>query len=109
MTCIKTTVYCLIESVDGRSVHASNRCNNPQTVCPRGEGEGYDKCTLICSQQGHAEVQAIRQADLIGMPLQDATAIILGHYYACDPCVAALNDRGITDIRIYADRSAVDL
>lgn len=70
---------------------ATNACLNPQPVCPREAGEGYDKCTSVCEQPGHAEVDAIRQAlDVTHFTsLAGATIYVEGHDHACDHCRGA--------------------
>jgi pyrimidine deaminase RibD-like protein len=70
-----------------------NDCANPQAVCPRLAGEGYEKCQTICRQGEHAEIKALRQLE--GSDLRHAVAYIHGHYYICEPCGAALRDAGI--------------
>jgi deoxycytidylate deaminase len=91
--CAKTTVTCVITAPDGRQFIGTNAsCGNPQKVCPRSPGEGYEKCISICQQQGHAEIQAIRAA---GDHAQGAVAELRGHTYACQACQEALFAAGI--------------
>jgi len=93
--CAKRRVTCQI--VYGGSpeefVMGENDCANPQAACPRLPGEGYEKCQTICQQGDHAEIKALRQLE--GHDLSHAMAIIVGHYYICEPCGAALRDAGI--------------
>ena len=98
MSCAKQTVMCHIKLPDGRIFGGQNICLNPQTECPREDGEGYDKCKTICVQLGHAEEEAIRAALSKGVDLKGATAIITGHTRVCDSCRALLNHYDIVDI-----------
>ncbi len=90
--CAKTVVTCTLVTPSGEKVVGRNDCLNPQIACPRGPGEGYEKCDSICGQQGHAEVQALRAA---GEKARGATAYIEGHTYACQSCQHALFDAGV--------------
>jgi deoxycytidylate deaminase len=94
VTCAKRTVVCVITS-SSRSVVGVNYCRNPQEVCPREPGEGYEKCKSICDQVGHAEEDALAQAKATGMELRGAVAEISGHEYACSDCQRQLYDAGI--------------
>lgn len=82
----------MITSRAGDVYEGENDCANPQPVCPRLPGEGYEKCRSVCDQAGHAEIEALKKA---GAAAVGATAVIYGHYYACEPCAAALRDAGI--------------
>jgi pyrimidine deaminase RibD-like protein len=74
-----------------------NDCENPQPVCPREPGEGYEKCQSICKQAGHAEREAVKAA---GSAARGGTATLTGHYWMCEPCGAAIRDAGIEYIRV---------
>ena len=93
--CAKTVVTCTIVSLEGDEFVGTNACNNAQPDCPRDPGEGYEKCETICEQQGHAEIQALREA---GDKAEGAYALLEGHTYACDDCKAALKAAGVTDV-----------
>ena len=95
MTCAKRKVFCTILTLDGGRVIAQNSCDNPQEVCPRNKGEDYEKCTSVCAQNGHAEMQALRCAKSHRFDLRGAKAILRGHSYACRECQEALFDEGI--------------
>lgn len=90
--CAKRRVICDIVTDDGETFTGENDCANPQPVCPREPGEGYEKCAAICGQAGHAEIEAIRKA---GAKAAGAVAVLTGHYWICEPCGAALRDAGI--------------
>jgi deoxycytidylate deaminase len=77
-----------------------NDCANPQAVCPRGPGEGYEKCKTICQQAGHAEIEALKAA---GEHARGAEALLYGHYWMCEPCGAAMRAAGIYSIKIVAE------
>lgn len=97
MTCAKTTVRCTLVTPSGEHIVGTNACANPQPVCPREPGEGYEKCTTICRQQGHAEVQAVA---LAGDRARGARAYIEGHTYACMACQHALFGAGVRSLSI---------
>lgn len=105
MTCAKTTVMCRItlpEDSKGivRVVVGYNDCENPQTVCPRALGEGYEKCKTICNQQGHAEIQALAAVHAAGLKAYGACAEIWGHTHACKDCQEALYAAGVEWIAV---------
>lgn len=95
MTCAKKQVICCIGNQDGHTYFGSNSCDNPQLVCPRLPGEGYDKCVSICRQESHAEVDALKLALEHCADLRGASAVIVGHTYSCKNCQEALYKAGI--------------
>jgi hypothetical protein len=95
--CAKATVTCTLVAKNGKQFTATNACNNPQTTCPRLPGEGYDKCTSICDQQGHAEIQAMK---LAGPLVLGAHAYIQGHTWACKDCQEAMTRAGVAAFTI---------
>lgn len=95
--CAKAVVRCTIVSPNGNQFIGENVCQNPQPTCPRLPGEGYEKCTTICRQLGHAEAVA---AYLAGDRAIGGTAYLTGHTYACEPCKAALAAVGVFTIVI---------
>lgn len=99
MTCAKTTVRCTIVAVDGRRFVGTNYCENPQPVCPRAPGEGYEKCATICRQVGHAEPVAVA---LAGEHARGGRAYIEGHTYACMNCQHALFGAGVISFTVGA-------
>jgi len=96
MTCAKKRVGCSIVATqaDGtrRTYYGTNACANPQPVCPREPGQGYEKCKSICQQEGHAEEVALKLAaqDAVG-----ATAILHNHTYFCRSCQEQLFAAGV--------------
>jgi hypothetical protein len=100
--CAKARVRCTIVLPFGdRRIVGENFCANAQPVCPRAPGEGYEKCRTVCAQLAHAEVVAVLRLPL-GETGRGGVAYLEGHTYACDPCKAALEMIGVTDIRIGA-------
>ncbi len=95
--CAKRRVVCVITAIDGSVFIGENACANAQPVCPRGPGEGYEKCQSICGQAGHAEIEALK---LAGEAARGATAELLGHYWICEPCGRALLEAGVAPILI---------
>lgn len=96
--CAKRQTICVITTAGGTKFRGANDCANPQAVCPRLPGEGYEKCQSICQQAGHAEAEAIKTA---GEHAKGARAELWGHYYICEPCGRALREAGITSLTIY--------
>lgn len=97
--CAKQTVRCTILYGDGHRIVGENYCLNPQPTCPRGNmptGTGYEKCTDICKQEGHAEVIAARIA--ANLNRTGGVAYVEGHTYVCAPCEKTLNALGVTKI-----------
>ena len=97
MACAKTTVKCTIVTPDGQHIVGTNLCLNPQDVCPREVGEGYEKCKTICHQLGHAETVAAMKA---GELAKGGRAYIEGHTYACKDCQETLYAAGVTAISV---------
>jgi deoxycytidylate deaminase len=100
--CAKRRVICTITygGSPEEFVRGENDCANPQAVCPRLPGEGYEKCRSICHQAGHAEIQAVESAREQRIDLTGATAIVTGHYWICEPCGAALREAGVGQVII---------
>lgn len=97
MKCAKQITTCRIITTDGAEYYGENNCLVPQSICPREEGDGYEKCKSICFQIGHAEEVAIMNALHDGAYLTGAKAII-GHNRICDNCKALLDNHKIIDI-----------
>lgn len=95
--CAKVTVRCTLVTPSGEQFVGENWCHNPQTVCPRAPGEGYEKCLSICLQEGHAEVVALR---LAGPKALGARAYVEGHTHACRNCQEELFARGVRSLTI---------
>lgn len=95
--CAKLVVRCTIVTPDGHRFVGENECANPQPVCPRLPGEGYDKCINICRQNGHAEEVALRAADVFAV---GARAYIEGHTHVCRNCQEALVAGGVDSFSI---------
>lgn len=97
--CAKRQVVCvIIDAENYRSFRGENDCSNPQAVCPREPGEGYEKCQSVCGQAGHAEIEAVRAA---GEFARGGTAQLWGHYWMCEPCGRALREAGIVSTTVY--------
>lgn len=92
MTCAKKVVRCVIVAENGKAYIGENWCSNPQEVCPREPGEGYEKCQSICKQSGHAEINAIKAAK---RDADGATAYLVGHHHYCKACQLALFTAGV--------------
>lgn len=96
--CAKQIVTATIVTLDGNIYVGTNYCETPQSSCPRGHlpsGVGYEMCTDICHQPGHAEIMALKYA---GENAKGATLYLEGHTRACDPCQNACNASGIKEI-----------
>lgn len=96
--CAKRKVECIIYQPTNCKLYVGeNWCRNPQTTCPREEGEGYEKCKTICGQDNHAEEDAIRVAgdDCVG-----AQAYLCGNSYYCRDCQEALYAAGVEALHL---------
>lgn len=104
--CVKQTVTATIVSKSGKNYTGTNYCNNPQTICPRADmltGIGYELCSSICQQSGHAEINAIKSA---GDESIGAILYLEGHSYVCASCTKACKDAGIEKIIISSPPSS---
>lgn len=102
MTCAKKRVTCIIITRKGDAFWGENTCDEPQEICPREDGEGYDKCTEVCKQPNHAEIDALNAALESGYDLSCALAILTGIDHMCKPCARALSEAGVTEIILRA-------
>lgn len=107
--CAKRMVTCVLIPAGPRLpafyIIGDNDCENAQQVCPRTEGEGYDKCRSICGQVGHAEMVALQKAKAAGVDLNGATAVVTGHHWICEPCGRALMEARVKTVRIEHPRT----
>jgi deoxycytidylate deaminase len=101
--CAKRRTQAVLTTVTGEKFVGENVCLNPQPVCPREEGEGYEKCKSICQQLGHAEEQAIQAA---GDKARGST-IDVTHWYACKPCSRIALEAGVKNITCVAPEDSV--
>lgn len=92
--CAKRRMQAVLVGASGHVYVAENVCMNPQPVCPRELGEGYEKCKTICQQVGHGEAQVIAAAGA------DAKGgrLTISHWYACPPCEELCRAAGVTEI-----------
>jgi len=97
--CAKREVIGMIRNGNACWV-GSNWCESPQEVCPRSDGEGYDKCQSVCKQHAHAEIDALERA---GDKSNGAYFYLIGHDHICEQCLVALCDAGIKRIWIIGD------
>lgn len=95
--CAKKHVTCILRGTDGMEYLGTNFCLNPQETCPREPGEGYEKCSTICEQVGHAEEVALSMA---GDRAKGATAHVSGIGWACRNCQEQLYGAGVISIAI---------
>ena len=104
MTCAKRQVRCTIFTRTGFPFIGTNACANPQEVCPREPGEGYEKCRSVCRQYGHAESEAVRRLWEAGYDAVGGSAFIEGHDHACDSCKGDLGAAGVAPEHVYFGR-----
>lgn len=92
--CAKARVQAVLRGASGREYAGENVCLNPQPVCPRAPGEGYEKCVSVCRTLHHAEIQCLMQAG------DDARggSIVVGYHYCCDACTRALDEAGVVNV-----------
>jgi hypothetical protein len=95
--CAKAVVRCTLIATNGARFIGENRCANPQASCPRASGEGYEKCTTICRQLGHAETEALEAA---GSSASGAHAFVEGRSYVCRSCQEALFGAGVRSLTL---------
>lgn len=81
-----------VTAIVGHNI-GTNECENPQGVCPRGPGEGYDKCKSICKQGAHAEINALKEGST------SDTLYLYGHDHCCENCLQEMRKAGI--IKVY--------
>lgn len=97
--CLKRAVYAIIIAEDGKEVFGSNWTNSTNvTECPRADyatGEGYHLCKEICSQEYHAEVEAVLQAQKKEVIIYNAKMYLTGHDYCCNNCLDIMRSSGI--------------
>lgn len=102
MTCAKRRVACvIIDGVGNILGTGTNGCANPQPVCPREPGEGYEKCESVCKQAGHAEIMAVEDALIRGNDLNYAKAHVFGHDHVCEGCIEVLRSLGLATIQVH--------
>lgn len=95
MTCAKRQVAAVLVSRNGHTYRGTNDCAQPQDVCPREPGEGYEKCKSICQQSHHAEVGALKQAALSA---RGGKMLVFNHNYCCQECLDAMAEAGIVSV-----------
>ena len=95
MTCAKVKVECWLVHPTGTVYYGSNDCAAPQVQCPRTKDEGYDKCTHVCQQEGHAEQIALKKA---GVSSHGCIAFVT-HKRICPRCEDLLYKNGVE--RVY--------
>ena len=91
--CAKRRVVARIEGEN--TWIGENTCVSPVVVCPRSSCDGYEKCSTVCHQTNHAEINALLKA---GNDAKGARMIISGHDHCCDPCLEAMKKAGIQEV-----------
>lgn len=74
-----------------------NTCLFSGNSCPRitlPSGVGYDLCEAL-----HAEARLAAEMKKEGV-VSDGIAWVFSHYWACEPCAAALKSVGVKEIRV---------
>jgi deoxycytidylate deaminase len=108
MECLKQVVTATISRRGKVLVVGKNDISNDEvTECPRKgmkSGEGYELCTSICGQKGHAEFQAIERAKELGIDIKGASMAVEGHSYICDNCEKEIMKASIRDWYIKKDK-----
>lgn len=97
MTCAKRQVTCYIVTTTGETFVGRNTCREPQNVCPRDPGEGYEKCVSICKQIGHAEEVVLNMAR---EKAKGATAYLENHSWYCRNCQEKLFAAGVVALKL---------
>lgn len=91
MTCAKAKVECWIVHPSGAVFYGSNDCATPVNICPRTADEGYEKCTHVCNQEGHAEQVALKKARHFAR----GATVFVTHHRICDNCADLLFAAGV--------------
>ncbi len=89
MTCAKRVVKARLTLATGEEFYGDNWCAEPQEVCPRAIGEGYEKCVAVCKQPYHAEESAIQMAKAMGYNKFNGAHMIV-NYPPCGRCLAMM-------------------
>ena len=101
MECLKQVVTATISRKGEILVIGRNDISNDEvTECPRRgmeSGQGYELCTSICGQKGHAEVQAIEKAKKLRINIKGASMVVEGHSYICESCTKEIMKASIRD------------
>lgn len=105
MSCAKRKVTCMLVTPCGETFIGTNDCLRPQAVCPRDGFEGYDKCSTICRQPGHAEEMALINA---GSKAKGARAFIHGITYVCRTCQEQLFNAGVESISVVKELPIIE-
>lgn len=93
--CAKQIVTATIITAGGERFVGTNFVLNPQKVCPRGArptGIGYELCTSICEQIGHAEDVALLYA---GDKARGGVMYLEGHTLVCSNCLDLCVEAGV--------------
>jgi deoxycytidylate deaminase len=102
VTCVKQQVSATITGANGQIICVGvNSCLNPQDICPRADaksGEGYDLCTSVCLQTGHAELNAL---EIAGDRAMGSHMTLRGHTYCCDDCIVGMAEAGVASFDVH--------
>lgn len=109
MNCLKRTVVCVITDAEGNVLGVGrNQCEPPIRLdaaqrqhreCARmgivAQQEGYDGkgCNSV-----HAEINALKEVPPGAKPYH---ATLLGHKFACEPCIKALREAGVREVSVF--------
>ena len=79
-----------------------NSRNREQSPCPRVQqncpsGSGYELCPN-CTEEHHAEADAIKNAKKTSTDMKDGELYLFGHWWACESCWDKVRSAGITKI-----------
>ena len=103
--CLKQNVYAMIEIGEEKIFGMNKMLNDEIKECPRDlqgyvSGAGYHLCKDVCKQDSHAEVDAIKNAEILGIDIKGAKLTLVGHTYCCKDCKDAMYVAGITEVEI---------
>ncbi len=80
----------------GRGTNAGKKVEKcPRVTRGSKTGEDYYLCKEVCLQQGHAEAQAIKNAQL---DTRGADLYLYGHWWCCRDCWDKMIAAGIKDV-----------
>ena len=103
--CLKQRVYAMIEIGDQKIFGTNKMLNDEITECPRDmqgyvSGAGYHLCAEICRQESHAEVDALKNAEKLGIDVEGGKLTLVGHTYCCNDCKSMMDIAGIAEVEI---------
>ena len=108
--CIKQEVRAMLKLANGKEFFGTNEMKSyPGKTCPRDDlgmvsGEGYDLCKSKCSQDFHAEHEAVERALEAKEETKGSVMYLMGHTYCCNNCMTQMRNAGVAKV-IYVNEN----